>query len=186
MAAILALDLAAVEEACRRAAQGRVVAPANINSPGQVVIAGHADAVKRAMEACQAAGARRAVLLPVSAPFHCALMEPAQERMAADLSRIPSAIRRSRWSTTSTRGWCARRRMCRGRPRAPGVAPVRWQQSVEAMVKDGVTAFVRSARHGPHRPHQEDQQGTEVLNAEDPASLDRAAMALAGVSRTEA
>jgi len=89
MAAILALDLAAVEEACRRAAQGRVVAPANINSPGQVVIAGHADAVKRAMEACQAAGARRAVLLPVSAPFHCALMEPAQERMAADLSRIP-------------------------------------------------------------------------------------------------
>ena len=88
MAAILALDLPGVEKACAEAAQGEVVSPANINSPGQVVIAGHAAAVDRAMEACKAAGARRAVRLPVSAPFHCALMRPAQARLAADLAAL--------------------------------------------------------------------------------------------------
>src|SRR6185369_16849985 len=74
MAAILMLDLAAIEEACREASQRQVVAPANMNSPGQVVIAGHKAAVERAMERCKAAGAKRAVPLPVSAPFHCSLM----------------------------------------------------------------------------------------------------------------
>ena len=187
MAAILALDLAAVEEACRRAAQGRVVAPANINSPGQVVIAGHADAVKRAMEACQAAGARRAVLLPVSAPFHCALMEPAQERMAADLSRIPFRDPAIPLINNVDARMVRAAAECREGLVRQVSAPVRWQQSVEAMVKDGVTAFVEV---GPGTVLtgliKKISKGTEVLNAEDPASLDRAAMALAGVSRTEA
>jgi len=187
MAAILALDLAAVEEACRRAAQGRVVAPANINSPGQVVIAGHADAVKRAMEACQAAGARRAVLLPVSAPFHCALMEPAQERMAADLSRIPFRDPEIPLINNVDARMVRAAAECREGLVRQVSAPVRWQQSVEAMVKDGVTAFVEV---GPGTVLtgliKKISKGTEVLNAEDPASLDRAAMALAGVSRTEA
>ena len=187
MAAILALDLAAVEEACRRAAQGRVVAPANINSPGQVVIAGHADAVKRAMEACQAAGARRAVLLPVSAPFHCALMEPAQERMAADLSRIPFRDPEVPLVNNVDARMVRAAAECREGLVRQVSAPVRWQQSVEAMVKDGVTAFVEV---GPGTVLtgliKKISKGTEVLNAEDPASLDRAAMALAGVSRTEA
>ena len=67
------------------AAQGEVVSAANLNSPDQVVIAGHAGAVNRAAELAKAAGAKRAILLPVSAPFHCALMQPAQERLRADL-----------------------------------------------------------------------------------------------------
>src|SRR6185436_5094386 len=88
MAAVIGLDLPAVETACREAAQGQVVSPANMNGPGQVVIAGHAAAVDRAVAACTAAGARKAVRLPVSAPFHCALMAPAQERLDADLARV--------------------------------------------------------------------------------------------------
>ncbi len=88
MAAILGLELPAVEGACREAAEGEVVSPANLNSPGQVVIAGHAAAVDRAIELCKAAGAKRALRLPVSAPFHCALMKPAQERLAADLAAL--------------------------------------------------------------------------------------------------
>ena len=81
MAVIVGLEPAAVEEACREAAQGETVAPANYNSPEQTVIAGHAAAVARASEGCLARGAKRAIALPVSAPFHCALMSPARDRM---------------------------------------------------------------------------------------------------------
>ncbi|MGE5275705.1 MAG: ACP S-malonyltransferase [Acidobacteriota bacterium] len=81
MAAILGLPPEAVESACREAAQGEVVAPANFNSPEQTVIAGHAEAVARACALLTERGAKRAVPLPVSAPFHCALMAPARERM---------------------------------------------------------------------------------------------------------
>ena len=187
MAAILALDLAAVEQACRGAAQGRVVAPANINSPGQVVIAGHADAVKRAMEACQAAGARRAVLLPVSAPFHCALMAPAQARMAADLSRIPFRDPEIPLVNNVDARLVRTAAECREGLVRQVSAPVRWQQSVEGMVKDGVTTFVEV---GPGTVLtgliKKISKGTQVLTAEDPASLEGAALALAGVSRTEA
>ena len=88
MAAITRLPLAAVEDLCREAAQGEVVSPANINSPEQIAISGHDGAVRRAVELAKQRGARRALLLPVSAPFHCALMKPAQERLAADLERL--------------------------------------------------------------------------------------------------
>lgn len=88
MAAILGLPLERVREVCALAAQGEVVAPANINSPEQIVISGHAAAVQRAIEAAKAAGAKRAIALPVSAPFHCSLMQPAQERLAADLRQL--------------------------------------------------------------------------------------------------
>ncbi len=85
MAALLKLPEGKLEGILEEAAQGEVVSAANFNSPDQVVIAGHAGAVQRAMELAKAAGARRAVPLPVSAPFHCALMKPAQERLAVDL-----------------------------------------------------------------------------------------------------
>ena len=81
MAAILGLSPAQVDEACRRAAQGDVVAPANLKSPEQTVISGHAAAVKRAVEIASQSGAKRAVILAVSAPFHCELMQAAQERL---------------------------------------------------------------------------------------------------------
>lgn len=88
MAAIIGLDDAAIAKACADAAQGEVVAPVNYNSPGQVVIAGHKAAVERAGEACKAAGAKRALPLPVSVPSHCALMRPAAEQLASDLAAL--------------------------------------------------------------------------------------------------
>lgn len=88
MAALLGLDEAAAVEACAEAAQGEVVSAANLNSPGQIVIAGARAAVERAMAAAKARGAKRAVLLPVSAPFHCALMKPAAERLQERLAEI--------------------------------------------------------------------------------------------------
>jgi [acyl-carrier-protein] S-malonyltransferase len=88
MAAIVGADDALVEQACLEAAQGDVVSPANLNSPGQVVIAGHAAAVARASERAKALGARRAIPLSVSAPFHCALMDPAQARLEPDLRAL--------------------------------------------------------------------------------------------------
>lgn len=87
MAAILGLDAPLVEEACREAAGNGVVEPANYNCPGQVVIAGEVNAVERAVELCKQKGAKRAVVLPVSAPFHCSLLKPAGEKLAAELAR---------------------------------------------------------------------------------------------------
>lgn len=88
MSAIIGLDDAAIAQACEAAAEGQIVSPVNYNSPGQVVIAGHKEAVERAGTACKAAGAKRALPLPVSVPSHCALMKPAAEKLAAELSNI--------------------------------------------------------------------------------------------------
>ncbi|ALB62417.1 Malonyl CoA-acyl carrier protein transacylase [Cronobacter condimenti 1330] len=88
MAAIIGLDDDAIAKACEDAAEGQVVSPVNFNSPGQVVIAGHKEAVERAGIACKAAGAKRALPLPVSVPSHCALMKPAAEKLAAELEKI--------------------------------------------------------------------------------------------------
>lgn len=91
MAAILSLDIEAIRQACQEAVAahpGEVCAPANINSPGQVVISGNRAAVEQAAELCKQKGARRAVMLPVSAPFHCSLMQPAQDRLRADLQKL--------------------------------------------------------------------------------------------------
>jgi [acyl-carrier-protein] S-malonyltransferase len=88
MAAILGGDDAAIVDACREAAQGEVVEPVNFNSPGQLVIAGHRTAVERAIEAAKARGAKRGMLLPVSAPFHSSLLKPAAERLASRLAQV--------------------------------------------------------------------------------------------------
>ena len=88
MAAILGLDDEGIVAACAEAAQGEVVEPVNFNAPGQTVIAGHKGAVERACEACKARGAKRAVLLPVSAPFHSSLLKPAADRLAVALADI--------------------------------------------------------------------------------------------------
>lgn len=90
MAAVIGLDAEAVERACREAAQGEVVSPANLNMPGQVVIAGARDAVARASERAKELGAKRVVPLAVSAPFHCALMKPAELRLAPELREVPA------------------------------------------------------------------------------------------------
>lgn len=88
MAAIIGLDDDVLQAACASSAQGEVVVPVNFNSTGQVVIAGDADAVERAIDACKEAGARRAMPLPVSAPFHTSLMQPAADQLAVDLESI--------------------------------------------------------------------------------------------------
>lgn len=88
MSAIIGLDDESIAKACEEAAQGQVVSPVNYNSPGQVVIAGHKEAVERAGASCKAAGAKRALPLPVSVPSHCALMKPAAEKLAVELQNI--------------------------------------------------------------------------------------------------
>ena len=142
MAAILGLDDQDIHAACEEAAQGEVVSPVNFNSPGQVVIAGNAAAVERAMEACKAKGAKRALPLNVSAPSHCALMKPAAERLAqlletvvvvgpkvpvvnnvdvkleSDSARIRDALVRQLYN------------------------PVRWTESVQKLAGDGVDRLI--------------------------------------------
>src|SRR5437868_2659658 len=88
MAAVLGMPLAGVERICKQAAQDDICSPANINSPEQIVISGSKPAVERAAELAKAGGAKRAIMLPVSAPFHCALMQPAQDRLAKDLQNL--------------------------------------------------------------------------------------------------
>lgn len=142
MAAILGLDEATVLQACAEGAQGEIVSPANLNGGGQIVIAGAAAAVARAGEAAKALGARRVIPLKVSAPFHCALMRPAQDRLAPELRAVAS-----------------------GAPRIPVIAnvdalprttaegaiealiaqvscPVRWEPLVRFLADAGVTTFI--------------------------------------------
>ncbi len=103
MAAILGLDDAEIDAACREAAQGEVVEPVNFNAPGQVVVAGLKTAVERAIEAAKARGAKRAVLLPVSVPSHSSLMKGAAEELAARLAATPLRCPTSPPSTPSMR-----------------------------------------------------------------------------------
>lgn len=142
MAAILGLAPALVSEICHRAANGDVLSPANLNSPGQTVISGSAPAVKRAVELASQSGAKRAVLLPVSAPFHCELMKPAELRLAADLQqtafhdlRVPLVTNVDAEPIHS--GDDARQALIR-----QVCQPVRWEESVQAMIGLGVSLFV--------------------------------------------
>ncbi len=138
MAALLRLPEGKLGEVLAQAAQGEVVSAANLNSPDQVVIAGHAVAVNRALELAKAAGARRAVLLPVSAPFHCALMKPAQQRLRADLDAAAFAdLSRplvNNWQAREVRtGAEAREGLYHQVPN-----PVRWVDSIRYLASQGV------------------------------------------------
>lgn len=142
MAAVMGLEGEPLEEVCRAAAQGEIVSPANFNSPGQVVIAGHAGAVERAIALAREKGAKRALPLPVSAPFHCALMEPAGERLAGVLEGIevkPLRIPVVTNVEAAPNGDSSRIRDLLVRQVS---APVRWEESVAAMAAMGVELFV--------------------------------------------
>ena len=142
MAAILGLDAASVEAGCAEAAEGQICSPANINSPAQVVIAGDTDAVDRACEILKAKGAKRAIKLNVSAPFHCALMMPAQERLALDLEDLEyrsfefPVVHNVDAAVNSDPGVVA------DRLKRQVSSPVRWLQSVEELDRNGITTFV--------------------------------------------
>ncbi len=138
MAAIVGLPPEEVEAACKEAAQGEVVSPANFNSPEQTVIAGHAAAVTRASAACTARGARRAIPLPVSAPFHCSLMAPARERLRPLLEETRFAdaaipVVTNVDARLESRGGRLRDALLRQVD-----APVRWVESVRLLVRQGV------------------------------------------------
>lgn len=181
MAAILGLDLALVDAACREAAQGQVVSPANVNSPGQVVIAGHTEAVERACERCKAKGARRAVPLPVSAPFHCALMQPAQDRLAPALAALRFADPKPPLVNNVDAEVVRDGNACRAGLVRQVSGAVRWQESVERLVREGVTTFVEV---GPGTVLtglvRKIAKGARVLSVDSPESLEAAAKALAG------
>lgn len=176
MAAVMGAELQAIENACAEAAQGQVCAPANINSPGQVVIAGNAEAVDRASDLLRGAGAKRVLKLNVSAPFHTALMVPAQERLAADLENIPLAelalpLVTNVDATIIRSGGQARDALAR-----QVSAPVRWLESIELLIKEGVDTFVEI---GPGKVltglMRQISREVKCLNVEDATSLKNAA-----------
>jgi [acyl-carrier-protein] S-malonyltransferase len=179
MAAILGLELAAIEAACREAAEGEVVAPANVNSPGQVVIAGHAAAVARASEKCKAAGAKRTVPLPVSAPFHCALMQPAQDRLAPELEALAFRDPEPPLVNNVDAALVKDAAACRAGLIRQVSGAVRWQASVERLAQEGVTTFVEV---GPGTVLsslvKKIAKGARVLNVDSPESLEATVAAL--------
>jgi [acyl-carrier-protein] S-malonyltransferase len=179
MAAILGLDLPAVEAACREAAGEEVVSPANVNSPGQVVIAGHAAAVERASALCRSRGAKRAVKLPVSAPFHCALMKPAQDRLAAELARVPFRDPEVPLVNNVDARVVRDGAACRDGLVRQVSGAVRWQESVEVLAREGVDVFVEvgpgTVLSGLVRKIVRDAR---VLNVDSPESLAAAVAAL--------
>jgi [acyl-carrier-protein] S-malonyltransferase len=144
MAAILGMDLDKVTAICAEAAHGEVCEPANINSPGQIVISGHAGAVERAIKLAEERGAKKAVSLPVSAPFHCSLMKPAQDRLAADLRTlqfqdpgIPVVCNVDAAAVTDAEH--SRDALVR-----QVTGPVKWEQSVRLLIDQGVQTFVEA------------------------------------------
>jgi [acyl-carrier-protein] S-malonyltransferase len=142
MAAILGLDEEKVARACEEAAEGEVVSPANLNGPGQIVIAGSKAAVARAGDRAKAAGAKRVVPLQVSAPFHCALMKPAEERLAPELRALP--VQDPRIPVVANVDAQPKRAAREGIDAliAQVSAPVRWEAVVRRLASEGVTTYV--------------------------------------------
>lgn len=172
MAAILGLSPGEVAEICKKAADHEIVSPASLNSPEQTVISGHAAALKRAVEIASQAGAKRAVILPVSAPFHCALMIPAQHRLEPDLRaiqfhdlRFPVITNVDAEAVTS--GDEAREALIRQVSQ-----PVRWLDSMREMIEAGVSIFVEV---GPGKVLsgllRQIDRSVRCFNVEDSASL---------------
>lgn len=172
MAAILGMTTDQVEALCREAAQGDILSSANLNSPSQIVIAGTATAVDRALQLAKAQGAKRALPLPVSAPFHCALMQPAQERLARDLAQVsfrnPEVPLINNVDAAEVRSGDAiadslSRQVC---------SPVRWTESIQKLISAGVQLFVEV---GPGKVLcgliRQIDRTVKTASVEDPQSL---------------
>ena len=141
MAALLGLDFAAADAVAREAAQGEVCQAANDNDPGQVVVSGHKGAVERALEIARAKGAKRAILLPVSAPFHCALMEPAARAMAEALAAVEVKAPAVPLVANVRAAAVSDPALIRALLVEQVTGSVRWRESVEWMVAQGVGEF---------------------------------------------
>jgi [acyl-carrier-protein] S-malonyltransferase len=179
MAAILGADLETVNTACAEAAEGAVCSAANINSPGQIVIAGETAAIDRAMALLKARGAKRAIKLNLSAPFHCALMKPAQERLAADLEKVTFAdpgcpVVSNVDAEPMQSGQKARESLVRQVSQA-----VRWLETVEFLITQGVQTFVEI---GPGKVLsglvRQTDRSVRCINVENEESLRAATEAL--------
>jgi [acyl-carrier-protein] S-malonyltransferase len=172
MAAVMGVSTAVVMDACKRAAESEICAPANLNSPEQTVISGHASAVKRAVEIASQLGAKRSMILPVSAPFHSALMMPAQEKLEKDLratsfSDLQVPLVTNVDADTIRKGDEA----CEALIRQVSM-PVRWEESMRLLLDEEVTTFVEV---GPGRVltglMRQIERSVTTLNVEDEKSL---------------
>jgi [acyl-carrier-protein] S-malonyltransferase len=172
MAAIMGLSPAVVADACKRAAEGEICSAANLNSPDQTVISGHAGAIKRAVEIASQLGAKRAVILAVSAPFHSALMTPMQDRLEKDLRQVEFSNLQVPLVTnvdadTIETGAEAREALIR-----QVSMPVRWEESIRLLIDEGVNTFVEV---GPGRVLtgllRQIERSVAILNVEDEKSL---------------
>ena len=184
MAALLGLSLAAVEEICvdaASAAGGEVVSPANINSPEQIVIAGSDAAVRQAVELAKKRGAKRAIMLQVSAPFHCALMKPAQDRLADDLVALKFSDPRFPLVNNLNAAEVRTAEQARAGLIGQVAAPVKWADVIRQLLTRGVDTFVEV---GPGRVlcgllRQIDKK-VPAMNVEDEKSLQEALASLKG------
>jgi [acyl-carrier-protein] S-malonyltransferase len=180
MAAILGMNLDAVGAVCGDAGKGEVCEPANINSPDQIVISGHAAAVERAVKLAEERGAKRAILLQVSAPFHCSLMKPAQERLAVDLQQLEFSAPKipvvcNVYAKPVEDAESSKEALVR-----QVTGSVNWSDSMQLLISRGVQTFVEV---GPGKVlcglmRQIDRSKT-CLNVEDEASLQKALSASA-------
>jgi [acyl-carrier-protein] S-malonyltransferase len=179
MAAILGVDEEVVARACEEAANGQVVSPANLNAPGQIVIAGHRDAVARAGERAKALGARRVVPLNVSAPFHCALMAPAEARLAPELRGLAAAPPRvpivanvdAEPKRTAADAIEALVRQVS--------APVRWEAVVRRLASSGVRTYVEVGPGAVLAGHvRKIDRDARVVSVEDERGLTELAAAV--------
>jgi [acyl-carrier-protein] S-malonyltransferase len=179
MAAVLQLDATQVAEACAEAAQetGQTVTAANLNSPGQTVISGAAVAVEKAVALCKAKGARRAVMLPVSAPFHCALMQPAQEEVARVLANLQMNEPRIPVAANVTGRLVTTAEAARAALISQVTGAVRWVDCVHALAGAGATVFVEV---GPGKVlsglMRQIDPAQKALNVEDVGSLEKTLM----------
>src|SRR5229473_6983998 len=142
MAAILGMELEKVVSVCQDAAQGEVCSPANINSPEQIVISGNTAAVERGAKLADERGAKRAKLLPVSAPFHCLLMKPAQDRLAADLNGLKMQMPVYPVACNVEAALVSDEQRARETLVAQVTGPVKWDPCMRLLIAEGVQTFV--------------------------------------------
>jgi [acyl-carrier-protein] S-malonyltransferase len=174
MAAILGMPLEQVAQVCSDVAQSQVCQAANINSPDQVVISGSASAVERAAELAKQRGAKKAVMLPVSAPFHCALMKPAQERLASDLQKLTFSPPEIPVACNVDAALVETAEKSRDALIRQVTGAVRWEECIRLLIARGVETFVEV---GPGKVlcglMRQIDRGKTCLNVEDEASLQK-------------
>jgi [acyl-carrier-protein] S-malonyltransferase len=180
MAALLGMDASVAEEVCEESARGEVVAVANLNAPGQVVIAGHKTAVERAVKAAAARGGMKSVMLPVSAPFHSALMKPAADRLAAELASLQVAAPRIPVVRNVDAGLTTTADEVKPFLVQQVASPVRWTDCVERLRREGASVFLEI---GPGRVLtgllKRTLDDVRAHAVEDPASIEKALTAVA-------